>query len=121
MTSQNKPNGYCEIALLLDYSERIYQEYMRSGKKFIYAKILRNVNERIYENLINYSCHLQPQVRNCAVELMLHLDVWRAIWDSEFETQKPKLRDVFTFSNEVNFPRKYVDSLLSELACLSDL
>ena len=50
------------------------------------------------------------------MELMLHLDVWEQIWDSEFEFQKPGLRDKFTFDNDVNFPREKVKSLLLEFA-----
>ena len=39
---------YAEIKLLLDYSQRIYQEYLASKKKFIYASVLRKVNAKLY-------------------------------------------------------------------------
>ena len=116
MESEIKGNVFNEISLLLDYSERIYREYLKSDNQFIYANILRNVNSKLYECLVKNSCYLTSESRRNAIELMLHLDVWKQIWDCEFELQKPSLRDQFTFANDVSFPRKNVKWLLLELA-----
>lgn len=115
-----KPNAYNEISLLLDYSERIYREYLNANNQFIYANILRKTNEKLYQCLMKYSSFFQEQSRKDAIELMFHLDVWKEIWDDEFEKQKPNLTDSFTFNNDVNFPKEEVKQLLSELASLSE-
>ena len=120
MEYEIKRNVFNEISLLLDYSERIYQEYLKSDNQFIYAIILRNVNSKLYECLVKNSCYLTSEFRRNAIELMLHLDVWQQIWDCEFEAQKPSLRDKFTFDNDVNFPREKVKWLLLELANLGE-
>ena len=120
MESEIKGNVFNEISLLLDYSERIYQEYLKSDNEFIYANILRNVNSELYDCLVKNSCYLTSESRRNAIELMLHLDVWKQIWDCEFQVQKPSLRDKFTFDNDVNFPREKVKRLLLELATLGE-
>ena len=116
MGSEVKRNFFNEMSLLLDYSERVYREYLKSDSQFIYANILRNLNSKLYECLVTNSYYFTSESRSNAVELMLHLDVWEQIWDSEFEFQKPGLRDKFTFDNDVNFPREKVKSLLLEFA-----
>jgi hypothetical protein len=113
-----KHNVFNEISLLLDYSERIYQEYLKSENQFIYANILRSVNSNLYNCLIKGSCYLNLESRRNAIELMLHLDVWKQVWDYEFEFQKPNLMDKFTFENEVKFPSENVKKLMLELASL---
>ena len=120
MESEIKRNVFNEISLLLDYSELIYQQYLKSDNQFIYANILRNVNSKLYECLLNNSCYLTSETRRNAIELMLHLDVWKQIWDCEFEVQKPSLRDKFTFDNDVNFPKESMKRLLLELASLGE-
>ena len=120
MGREMKHNAFNEISLLLDYSERIYQEYLKSNHQFFYANILRNVNSKLHECLLNNSRYLNSEARRNAIELMLHLDVWKQIWDYEFKVQKPKLGDKFNFQNNQNFPREDVNSLLLELKILDE-
>ena len=109
-----------EIRFLLDYSFRLYQEYLDSNKTFIYASILRKVNGRLYERLNDSIAYLKDETFADAMELMLHLDVWMTIWDSEYDEKKPQLRDTFTFDNNMNFPKSSVEKLLSDLASFSE-
>ena len=109
-----------EIRFLLDYSFRLYQEYLDSNKTFIYASILRKVNGRLYERLNDSIVYLKDETFADALELMLHLDVWMTIWDSEYNEKKPRLRDTFTFDNNMNFPKSSVEKLLSDLASFSE-
>lgn len=118
MQTKIKPSVFSEISLLLEYSERIYREYWKSDNQFIYASMLRNVNSKLYECLVNNSCYLTIDSRANAIELMLHLDVWKQIYDCEFQLQTPNLRDKFTFDNDVKFPRDNVKKLLLELGSL---
>ena len=104
-----------EIKFLLDYSFRLYQEYLESNKTFIYASILRKVNSRLYERLNDSLAYLKDETFADALELMLHLDVWMTIWDSEYDEKKPQLRDTFTFDNNMNFPKSSVQKLLLDL------
>ena len=79
-----------EIRFLLDYSFRLYQEYLDSNKTFIYASILRKVNGRLYERLNDSIAYLKDETFVDALELMLHLDVWMTILDSEYDKKKPQ-------------------------------
>jgi hypothetical protein len=109
-------NCYADITLLLNYSHRLYKEYLNSDKKFIYASILRKVNSSLYESLHQSVRFLKEKYHADAIELMLHLDVWMTVWDYEYEKQEPQLWDVFKFNNDVGFPNDNVNKLLSELA-----
>lgn len=111
---------YAEIKFLLDYSYRLYQEYLQSNKTFFYASILRKVNGRLYVRLHDSITHLKVETYADALDLMLHLDVWMAIWDSEYDEKKPQLRDTFTFDNDMNFPKSSVENILFDLASLSE-
>jgi len=118
--SIGKRIAHTEIKLLLDYSHQLYQKYLESKKKFIYASILRKVNARLYERLHDSIAHLKDETYADALEFMLHLDVWMTIWDYEFEEKKPQLMDTFTFHNDINFPKSSVENLLSDLADFSE-
>ena len=115
-----KRSSYAEITFLLNYSHRLYNEYLNADKKFIYASILRKVNGRLYERLHECVSFFKEKSHADIVELMLHLDVWMTIWDYEYEVQKPQLWDAFTFDNNINFPKASVENLLLDLAALSE-
>ena len=83
--SIGKRIAHAEIKLLLDYSHQLYQKYLESNKKFIYASVLRKVNARLYERLHDSVAHLKDETHDETLEFMLHLDVWMTIWDSEYE------------------------------------
>ena len=106
-------NFFKELNLLLDYSNKIYSEYLQSGKLFLYAKILYSINQRMSKLLLNNVHLCNEKVQKDAMELMLHLDVWSTIWVEEFDIQKPSLEDVFAFENKVTFPKESVERLLS--------
>jgi hypothetical protein len=114
--SIKKISAHADIKLLLDYSHKLYKEYLKSDKKFIYASILRKVNHRLYEQLQDSIVHLKESSHADVLDLMFHLDVWMTIWDYKYEEQKPLLSDVFTFDNDINFPKDSVKNLLSDLA-----
>jgi hypothetical protein len=118
--SIGRRRAHAEIKLLLDYSKRLYSEYVESNKMFIYASVLRKVNARLYERLSDNVAHLKDESHEDALELMLHLDVWMTIWDYEYEVHKPQLWDAFTFDNNINFPKASVENLLLDLAAFSE-
>ena len=83
--SIGKRIAHAEIKLLLDYSHQLYQKYLESNKKFIYASVLRKVNARLYERLHDSVAHLKDETHSDALKFMIHLDVWMTIWDFEYE------------------------------------
>ena len=118
--SVEKRKSHSEIKLLLNYSHQLYQKYLESDKKFVYASILRKVNARLYERLNDSIMHLRDETYVDALEFMLHLDVWMKFWDAEYEKKKPQLWDAFTFHNDTNFPKSSVENLLLDLADFSE-
>lgn len=93
-------------------SELAYKAYINSGKIFIYAKVIKDANEALRCLLID-NTHLLPskQMKN-SLSLIHHIDVWIAIWEESYLSEKPSLSSVFSFENTVNFPSNEVKSLL---------
>ena len=114
--SIGKRIAHTEIKLLLDYSHQLYQKYLESNKKFVYASVLRKVNARLYDSI----SHLKDETYADALEFMLHLDVWMTIWDSEYEEKKPQIWDTFPFHNDTNFPKSSVENLHFDLTDFSE-
>lgn len=96
----------------LSRAELAYNAYIKSGKTFLYAKILKVANDALRDLLVR-NTHLLPieQTTN-ALALIHHIDVWGAIWEESVASEKPSLMDVFTFENGVNFPREEVALLM---------
>ena len=59
---------YNETVLILNYSKRLYNEYLNSNKKFIYASILRKVNGRLYDGLQDSLSSLEEKSHANAIE-----------------------------------------------------
>jgi hypothetical protein len=94
-------------------SELAYKAYINSGKIFLYAKVLKDINEAL-RCLLLENTHLLPSehIANSLI-LIHHIDVWSAIWEESYLLEKPSLTTVFSFENTVNFPRKEVNMLLN--------
>tara|TARA_B100001093_G_scaffold496631_1_gene542574 strand:+ start:867 stop:1130 length:264 start_codon:yes stop_codon:yes gene_type:complete len=80
---------------------------------FIYAQMLYNINQKISELLILNSSCLSETSRKDVIEILFHLDVWSIRWDNEVCIKNPKINDIFTFDNDVTFPKDSVERLLS--------
>ena len=111
MTNINEFLGIVKIQLAR--SELAYKAYIDSGRLFLYAKILKDVNDSLRGLLVNKT-HLLPreQIMN-SLSLIHHIDVWSTLWEASYALQKPSLKSVFSFENTVNFPRHEVSLLLS--------
>ena len=96
----------------MNYAEKAYSIYNKNGKKFVFAKILFDVNEEIHD-LVKSNIYLCSEERKeDAYDLIFHIDVWKTIWLDEFEQKNPRWSDKFTFQNEITFPKKSVERLL---------
>jgi hypothetical protein len=96
----------------LDRSEIAYNCYIAGGRCFLYAKILKKINEELRDLLVVKS-HLLPveQAKN-ALALIHHLDVWSSLWEDAYILLAPSLTSNFEFQNEINFPAKEVQNLV---------
>ena len=55
--------------------------YIENGKKFVFAKVLFDVNEEIH-HLVKSNIVMCPEERKQdAYDLIFHIDVWRTIWN----------------------------------------
>lgn len=103
-----------ELEGLLAVAEKTYHSYMLNNKKFYFARKLFETNEKIHDLLKSNLTKLSNKNKRNALDLIFHLDTWSSVWEKEYNKQKPKPDDQFTFVNEVNFPKKSVDNLLSQ-------
>lgn len=97
---------------LLKRGEVAYKNYISKKRIFLYATILKENNMRIRELILGNS-HLLPSNQHInAIELVAHIDTWSVSWNDLNESKNHSLFDEFAFENNVNFPKKSVDSLL---------
>lgn len=102
-----------EIYNLLLRGRQSYQSYLKNGRSFLYAKILKNNNEALHSYLLKYM-HLFPQdLSSASLDLINHIDVWSVLWEQLALETKPSLEDEFVFENSVNYP-KHFDLLIEE-------
>jgi hypothetical protein len=100
-----------EVLSLLDSSKKIYKNYLSCGRKFLYAKELRSINEQIL-NLINNQKVQRDKVLESALQnLKKHLEEWIYIWDKEKNTRSLNDSNEFIFCGYKTYP-KYLDQLL---------
>lgn len=98
--------------MLLKRGDLTYRHYISDGKKFLYAKILKNNNESIRE-LIVQNGHLLPlEQQNNAIELLYHIDVWCTLWEELNSCEKFAIDDAFFFDNSDVFPKQAVESIV---------
>ena len=100
-----------EVKTQLDRSKLAYESYIKDGKRFLYAKILKGSNDEIRDLLLRKT-HLLPngQTKN-ALAIIHHIDVWSILWDDAYLSLKPSMASVFVFGNKINFPSKEVENL----------
>jgi hypothetical protein len=96
----------------LKRGQRAYDRYFSSGKKFLYTKILKETNGELRRLLLTKGHLLPKELRQKAIDLVEHLDVWHVLWDDLQERNRPGLDDEFVFENDVNFPKTSVDALV---------
>ena len=101
------------VKTLLGRSHCTYKAYLDSGKIFLYAKILKDCNERLRELLIANAHLLRDDHWSDALALIHHIDVWTARWEESFKSTSPNSDSVFTFENWVNFPHKEASRLIA--------
>lgn len=88
-----------------------YQAYLKNGRIYLYAKIIKKNNEKTLALILDH-CHLLPQIQQKnLMKLVLHLDVWTCQWNDLRDRNNPCLTDEFVFETAVNFPKEAMASL----------
>lgn len=95
-------------------SETAYQKYMQHGKQFVYAKILKNCNEKILSLLLENAYLLPDDLINESVKLISHIDIWLEKWRDSERRLNPNIEDEFVFENKFTFPREAAQKLEKE-------
>ena len=99
------------IYMQLQRSQLAYRNYHEDGRKFLHAKILRNCNESLRNEILTQGYLLQNDLRRHALELVKHLDVWMEKWQAHELLSEPSLDTEFIFENRFTFPRQAAESL----------
>lgn len=87
-------------------SEIAYKNYLKEGGVFLHARILKECNEFLRHLLIENSYLMGEELRNAALDLICHYDIWITKWNDLYDKTKPKLDDVFVFENNHVFPKE---------------
>lgn len=103
-----------KLYINLKRSDAVYRQYLANNKQFLYAKILKSCNDGILHLLVDNAYLLSDELMEDSLALILHLDVWSEKWTYYEALQKPKIDDTFVFENEINFPHKAVQNLITE-------
>jgi hypothetical protein len=103
-----------QVVINIKRAEIAYANYMMDGKKFIYAKILKNCNEKINELLIENSYMLSQHLIDDCLKLICHFDIWTEKWNNLEKTLKPALEDEFIFENKFTFPKDAAKNIENE-------
>lgn len=83
-----------------------YLQYLKLGKKFFCACIIKENNMRI-EKLIIENAPLFPiEQKNDLMLIVYHLESWRAQWECLYKKSQPNFDDEFVFDTLIKFPKE---------------
>jgi len=89
-----------------------YESYLKSGNNFLYARILKDNNSAIKKLLLSNGHILPTDLKQDALQILAHLDVWHELWDDLKHQLEPSLNDVFIFQNDHSFPKDSEKALI---------
>ncbi|MBQ4860879.1 hypothetical protein J8L98_04105 [Pseudoalteromonas sp. MMG013] len=105
-----------ELGNLLFYFERgrnTYARYLECGSTYLYARILKDNNDRIIEILSNVYSVCPTDIQRDILELTHHIDVWISHWNCLENQLNPDPNDEFIFQNTVRYPRGAESNIVS--------
>ena len=97
--------------ILLKRGEVAYKNYMANGKTLLYAKILKDNNERIRQLALDKGYFLPIEQQSNMIDLVTHIDIWSVLWEDLYKSKKYRLNEEFSFENRATFPKEAVSSL----------
>jgi hypothetical protein len=83
-----------------------YASYLDQGRIFLFARSLRRINFSTRKLLLDRGWMLPEELREHALALIAHYDVWLTLWDDLAERTSPLPSDPFVFENSFTYPRE---------------
>jgi hypothetical protein len=112
-TEKNKT--LLRVLSLLKESHEEYKNYMHHGKKFVYTKKIRSVNQNVYDLLKEYDVPDIPELALVIEEVIEHLEQWIPLWDNEKNNLAPNDDDIFVFGGYKRYPKNFEEIATSYL------
>ena len=97
-----------ELGKLLFYFERgrnTYSKYLECGSTYLYARILKDNNDKIIEVLSKVYSDCPSDIHNDILVLTHHIDAWSSHWCCLENQLNPNPNDEFIFQNTVRYPK----------------
>lgn len=91
---------------------------MDNGRQFVYARVLKNCNERILNLLAENAYLLSDDLIHESMKLISHIDIWLEKWNDLEKKLKPAIGDEFVFENKFTFPREAAHKLEKEFLAI---
>lgn len=101
-------NHKTELGKLLFYFERgrnTYSKYLECGSTYLYARILKDNNDKIIEVLSKVYSVCPADIQSDILDLTHHIDVWSSHWCCLENQLNPNPTDEFIFQNTVRYPK----------------
>ena len=109
-----KINILGKVYLNFERSRIAYDNYINEGKIYLHARILKECNLKIRDLLLENAYILEENLRNDAMDLISHYDIWVEKWNDLKQKRDPQLYDIFIFENEYRFPTEAEKRLKEE-------
>ena len=101
----SKLNALGKIYINLKRSSVAYNNYIKEGKTYLHARVLKDCNVKTRELLLENAHILNEDLRNDSIDLINHYDIWIEKWINLKQKRDLELDDVFIFENKYRFPR----------------
>ena len=98
---------------LLQRGNLTYFQYMAEGKTFLYAEILRDNNMLMRELLLEHCHRLPAELRDMALEVINHIDVWNLQFLAMTKLKAFNLNDPFIFEGKYKYPTDAVNAIMA--------
>jgi hypothetical protein len=95
-----------QLYMNLKRSATAYKEYLQGGKTFMFARVLRQYNEKIRSLILEKGYLLPSHLQEDGLALVSHYDIWMQKWDDLKNRINPSPDDEFIFPNDATFPKE---------------
>ena len=102
------------VSINFKRSKIAYDNYLKNGKTYIHARVLKEINEQIRYMLLESGFLLSEELIAEVLKIIAHYDIWIEKWNDLERNSNPKLDDEFVFSSEFIFPIESEKKLINE-------
>jgi hypothetical protein len=100
-----------ELITILNQSSIAYRQYLDGGKTFRIAQQLKLHNSAALKLLTDHKQLLSENLQKDAQSLITHYSEWSEKWEKLAAEKKHQPGDVFSFANDITFPRQAAHNL----------